>query len=48
MQLKAGMTKDEALRQAKLNYLQQATPKNSHPYFWAAFIPAGDMSALEK
>jgi CHAT domain-containing protein len=47
-QLKAGKPKDEALRQAKLNYLQRATQKNSHPYFWAAFIPAGDMSVLEK
>jgi len=47
-QLKAGLPKDEALRQAKLNYLQNATSKYSHPYFWAAFIPAGDMSTLEK
>jgi CHAT domain-containing protein len=45
--LKAGMTKDEALRQAKLNYLKITSTQNSHPYFWAAFIPAGDMRALK-
>ena len=44
--LKAGMTKDEALRQAKLNYLQDASTQYSHPYFWAAFIPAGDMQPI--
>jgi CHAT domain-containing protein len=44
--LKAGITKDEALRQAKLDYLKNATTQNSHPYFWAAFIPAGDMQPL--
>ena len=44
--LKAGMRKDEALRQAKLNYLKNTTTQNSHPYFWAAFIPAGNMRAL--
>jgi len=44
--LKAGMKKDEALRLAKLNYLKNTSAQNSHPYFWSAFIPAGDMRPL--
>lgn len=42
--LKEGMTKDKALRQAKLDYL--SNENLTAPYFWAGFIPAGDMSAI--
>jgi len=42
--LKEGMTKGKALRQAKLNYLKNENL--NAPYFWAGFIPAGDMSAV--
>ena len=41
--LKQGMAKDEALRQAKLSYLSD--PANStvaHPHFWAPFILVGN------
>ncbi|MEP6646137.1 MAG: CHAT domain-containing tetratricopeptide repeat protein [Saprospiraceae bacterium] len=41
-----GMRKDEALRQSKLDYLKNTSSRNRHPYFWAAFIPAGDMTPL--
>ncbi|MEO5906931.1 MAG: CHAT domain-containing protein, partial [Saprospiraceae bacterium] len=41
--LKAGMRKDDALRLSKLKYLKNASSMLSHPYYWAAFIPAGDM-----
>jgi CHAT domain-containing protein len=34
--LKNGMSKDEALRQAKLSQI------GSHPYFWAPFVLIGD------
>lgn len=44
--LKAGMRKDEALRQAKLDYLEKADPEYQHPYYWAGFVAAGDMSPL--
>ncbi len=44
--IKFGQKKDQALREAKLYYMQNASSKNSHPYFWAAFIPAGDMKPL--
>lgn len=42
--LKTGMTKDAALRQAKLNFLSTSKPE---PYYWAAFIPIGDMEAID-
>lgn len=43
-----GWTKEKALRQAKLDYLEQ-TPQSigSHPAFWAAFVQTGDVEALE-
>jgi len=43
-----GMTKNEALKNAKLNYLQQADPLTAHPYFWANLVAVGDMSPLRK
>ena len=42
--LKNGMAKGEALHNAKLTYLQNENL--SSPYFWAAFIPAGDMQKI--
>ncbi|MBK9255742.1 MAG: CHAT domain-containing protein [Saprospiraceae bacterium] len=44
--LKEGMQKDEALNHAKKMYLNSAGPENRHPYYWAAFVVAGDTSAL--
>ncbi|MGB3078003.1 MAG: CHAT domain-containing protein [Saprospiraceae bacterium] len=44
--LKMGLRKDEALRKAKLDFMNNTKSNFAHPYFWAAFIPAGDMSAL--
>jgi CHAT domain-containing protein len=41
-----GMSKDAALRNAKLQYISMANKISRHPYFWAAFIPAGDMRSL--
>lgn len=42
--LKEGYSKDAALRQAKLDYLQ--TSANPEPFFWATFIPIGDMQPI--
>lgn len=45
--LQAGKTKDEALRLAKLDFLQQ--DKNfemTHPFYWAGLTASGDMRAL--
>ncbi len=38
---------DESLRKAKLEYISIADKINQHPYFWAAFIPAGDMNIID-
>ncbi|MEZ4967786.1 MAG: CHAT domain-containing protein, partial [Saprospiraceae bacterium] len=45
-QLKAGARKDDALRQAKLNYLEKCDPILVNPYFWGGFIASGNMSPL--
>lgn len=45
--LKEGVPKDEALRAAKLGFLNKRKGSNaSHPLYWAAFIPVGDMSPI--
>ena len=44
--LAGGMPKDEALRQAKLNYLSTADGLTAHPYFWGALVAVGDMRPL--
>ncbi len=46
-QLKAGQPKNEALRQAKLNFLNQADRVYSHPYYWAAFVQIGQTQPLD-
>lgn len=44
--LKKGKNKDEALRQARLQYLEENNGEYAHPYFWAAFVPIGEMGAV--
>lgn len=45
--LKEGQAKDVALREAKLQYLTSVqAPELAHPYYWAGFIPSGDMSPV--
>lgn len=46
-QLKEGRAKDEAMRNAKLQFLAQSGPELAHPFFWAAFTLTGDMAPLE-
>lgn len=49
--LDQGKTKDKALRQAKLDYLEQLKPESghlAHPYYWAAFVPMGNMASLSQ
>ena len=45
-----GESKDEALRNAKLSYLQnpETTRLESHPFYWAAFVQLGDNRAMFK
>lgn len=40
--LASGMTKPEALRKAKLSFLQQSDEISGHPAFWASFVTIGD------
>ncbi|MEM6738082.1 MAG: CHAT domain-containing tetratricopeptide repeat protein, partial [Bacteroidota bacterium] len=44
--LKSGITKSEALRQAKLEFLETAPPEKQHPFYWGAFVVIGDDSPL--
>jgi CHAT domain-containing protein len=44
--LKKGMGKSEALRQANRQYLSQASPEKGHPFYWATFVLAGDGEAV--
>lgn len=43
--LKEGQSKDAALRQAKLDFIDKYSHR-AHPFYWAAFIPIGDMAAV--
>ena len=46
--LKKGLAKDEALRQAKITYLDNMTESGTaNPYFWAGFVPIGNMNAMD-
>lgn len=46
--LKAGESKSEALRLAKLNYLENVKePELKHPYYWAGFLINGDVDPLQ-
>lgn len=42
----AGMPKDQALRQAKLDLLSEGDMLHAHPYYWAAYVSIGDYSPL--
>jgi len=44
--LQKGMRKDEALRLAKLDYLEQANPVLAHPRFWAGIVVNGNQNGL--
>jgi CHAT domain-containing protein len=37
--------RSEALRQVQLQFLKN--PESAHPFFWAAFIPSGNWTAME-
>jgi CHAT domain-containing protein len=46
--LKKGKTKDEALRLAKLEYLDRSNSRRAHPHYWLGYISLGNNSALYK
>jgi CHAT domain-containing protein/Tfp pilus assembly protein PilF len=45
--LEAGIPKDQALRKAKLDFIQNHPNDQAHPFFWGAFIPIGSMEPIE-
>lgn len=45
--LKQGESKSEALRNAKLNYLDTHSLSETSPYYWASFILIGDSGTVE-
>ena len=45
-ELKKGKSKDEALQQAKIKYMEQVDKAHQHPYYWAAFVQMGSYSPI--
>lgn len=45
-ELKRGATKDEAIRKVQQAYLEESGSADAHPFFWAAFLPIGDMEPI--
>ncbi len=45
-ELNKGKPKDEALKNAQLSYLAEASPDKKHPVYWAGFVPSGDMQPI--
>lgn len=43
-----GYRKDEALRQARLDFLDNTDMLRSHPYFWGAYVSIGNPDAIFK
>ncbi len=46
--LKKGKSKQEAMRLAKIDYLDSADDLTSNPYFWSGFVVLGDSSPIYK
>lgn len=47
-QLKAGASKADALKQAKLNYLENVSEEElKHPFYWAGFLISGDADPIK-
>ncbi len=44
--LKKGKTKDEALRLAKLEYLENANSRLAHPHYWLGYVSIGNNAPL--
>ncbi len=44
--LSKGYSKDKALQHSRIDYLKNADPVKTHPYFWAGYIIVGDTRPL--
>jgi CHAT domain-containing protein/tetratricopeptide (TPR) repeat protein len=47
-ELRSGEQIDVALRNAKLRYLETSHSLLTHPTYWAAFVPVGNMDAVQE
>ena len=45
--IKSGASKDEALRQAKLQFIERYDNMEVHPFYWSSFITIGDMDMID-
>lgn len=45
--LNDGLSKNKALQQAKLDFINAQSPSKQHPFFWAGFVHLGDYSPIE-
>ena len=45
--LKNGSPRNESMRQAKLEFLKNASKLNAHPYYWGAFVHYGKDNPLQ-
>lgn len=45
--LRKGMLKDDALRQAKLDFLKRNKGHKAHPFYWAGFVGIGSMEKVK-
>lgn len=46
--LKAGQTKDIALQQAKINFINSADPNKLHPFYWSSFKLTGSTKVFSE
>lgn len=45
--IKKGFSKDIALRSAKLEFIASYGNKSAHPFYWASFVPIGNMDPIQ-
>lgn len=45
--LNDGLTKSQALRQAKLDFIENASPSQRHPKYWAHLVLVGDAGVIQ-
>ena len=45
--LKNGLSKDEALSKAKIEYIKAADSDKSHPYYWSSYLTIGNTSPID-
>ncbi|MEL7122916.1 MAG: CHAT domain-containing tetratricopeptide repeat protein [Bacteroidota bacterium] len=44
--IKKGVPKDRAMQNAMLDFLEESGKAKAHPYYWASFVPIGNMEKI--